>query len=118
MSEKITKIVSVAAMIGGLMATAQQSSAASPSFNCYKATTPNEILICDHALLSKKDRIMANLYKDVRRHSNYEARLNLKREQRNWVKDRQRCYRDYECTLKSYEYRIKELDLQFNELGL
>ena len=86
--------------------------AASPSFDCNKATHEAEQLICKDAELAKLDRSLAELYSTVLKHSPPAQQGTLKAEQRGWVKGRNECWKSDDqrgCIKSEYEARIREL---------
>lgn len=64
------------------------ATAAGPSFDCAKAATAVEILICENAQLAKKDRALAKAYKEARGVLSGEREASLLASQRKWVKTR------------------------------
>jgi len=73
-------------------------SAQAASFDCGKAQTKVEHLICDNPEISVLDDEMAKLYSEIRRASSND--LVLKNTQRDWLKYRQTCF--------APEYKQKE----------
>ncbi len=97
--KKITKLMLLA--MGSITLTMNASAA---SFNCHKASTKVEHAICDDKYLSQKDGEMGRVYHNASKHAN------LKHEQRDWVKHRNRsCGADQDCLYDLTEARIKEL---------
>ena len=82
---------------------------AGPGFNCSKARTTNEHLICANSFLWPIDRRLNRWYKKARQVTSRAARRDLKREQRQWIGDRNNCGNDLVCTENSYDDRIAEL---------
>ena len=74
-----------------------------PSFNCAKAVSDVERIICADEQLGQSDRAVATLY-----------RLAVKRDQRvlqaqrEWLRSRDQCHNAY-CLLSSYEQRVDDL---------
>lgn len=65
---------------------------AQPSYNCAKATQPDEIAICNDPLLSAADRIIAQAYE------RYQGEFQPKRQvARSFLGDRTRCGSDRAC---------------------
>jgi uncharacterized protein len=86
--------------------------AASPSFNCAKASGQVEKLICSDAELAKLDRSLADLYSVLLKHTPAGEQKQLKAEQRGWVKGRNDCWKSDDvrgCVKGEYETRINEL---------
>jgi uncharacterized protein len=83
--------------------------AAGPSFNCKYAKKPAERAVCHDAELSALDLELAGL--------NNRAKLELapgdgravKKEQRDWLLDRNACGASFGCLENSYRERIHEL---------
>jgi uncharacterized protein len=82
------------------------------SFNCQKASTDVERMICEKPLLSEADKRMANAYHQLRKVLPKLERQLLKQDQRQWLN-----FRDFEllnctephCEVHFYEIRIKQL---------
>jgi uncharacterized protein YecT (DUF1311 family) len=79
-----------------------------PSFDCTKASSSQERLICGDRELSKLDVQMAGAYADARQKST-DANA-LKAEQKQWLKNTQRSCSDKACLVGAYTSRIAELD--------
>lgn len=78
-----------------------------PSFDCSKASTGQERLICSDRELSKLDVELSNAYVSARQRStDIQA---LKGEQRDWVKSVQKSCSDKDCLSAAYKKRIAEL---------
>ena len=80
-----------------------------PSFNCSRARTRVEHLICGDAYLSQLDRRMANAYAAFQRRISAAERTRLREDQRLWLADRNRCT-DVDCLVATYEDRIAYLN--------
>jgi len=93
-----------------------------PSFSCKKANSFIEHAICDNLQIARLDRKMARAYEMYWSAFFYEDKRKslekrLKKEQRAWIKKRNRCeyVKDYKnCLVTSYKKRIKELEKEFN----
>jgi uncharacterized protein YecT (DUF1311 family) len=79
-----------------------------PSFDCAKASSSQERMICADRELSKLDVQMAGAYADARQKST-DANA-LKAEQKQWLKNTQRSCSDKACLVGAYTSRIAELD--------
>jgi uncharacterized protein YecT (DUF1311 family) len=78
-----------------------------PSFDCKRATTAAERLICSSKALADTDVQMAQSYKAVMsRTANKQA---LKREQLAWLKNERDVCTDEDAMLKVYQERIEQL---------
>jgi uncharacterized protein len=104
MNNNIKRGVWVAALMG---CSVLAVSAKGASFDCGKATTKVEKLICSDAELSKLDEKLAETYNNV---SKDEQGVELlKREQRTWLKERNRCT-NVLCLRDRYQQRIAKLN--------
>jgi uncharacterized protein len=86
--------------------------AASPSFNCAKASSDVEQLICNDAELAQLDRSLSTLYQRVLQNTPAGEQKMLKAEQRGWVKGRDDCWKSDDmrgCVKGEYQYRISQL---------
>lgn len=100
--------------IAGLLALSLVSSAqaATPSFDCAKAASQVEKLICSDSELANLDRSLSNLYSALLEHTPASGQKHLKAEQRGWIKGRDDCWKSedlHRCVKDEYEARIKEL---------
>ena len=77
------------------------------SFNCTKATSNVEKMICADALLSELDSQMGTLYKKASQ--NTENKKELLENQRGWIKDRENCT-TFDCISLSTKNRISQLE--------
>jgi uncharacterized protein len=92
-------------------APADASAAPGPSFDCAKASSDAEKLVCGDARLSALDREVADLYKAAQTGP---GELDVAAEQRGWIKGRDACWQAVDanrCLLESYQTRIVELRL-------
>lgn len=90
------------------------------SFNCNKASLPIEHSICSNSKLAHLDLTLGKAYKRKRSIISKDEAVELKKEQRAWLKKRiNKCdVRDYnysskdviECLSKNYTYRISDLN--------
>lgn len=77
------------------------------SFDCTKAATKVEKMICGNGWLSKMDEEMGKAYFDlINKSQNPDP---LIRDQRAWLKDRNKCTNKH-CLRRRYEYRIDILN--------
>lgn len=88
--------------------------AVSPSFNCAKAQSSAEKLVCSDEQLAQLDRETARLYGLAIKGSQVsgERKKHLKAYQRGWIKGRDECWKEPEqkaCVRDSYAIRIYEL---------
>lgn len=92
-----------AAAFGAGMATPVNAA----SFDCAKATTAVEKMICGNEGLSKLDEVMADTYK-----ARLVARPNdpsIRNDQATWLQERNKCSDDY-CLVVAYLDRLKALE--------
>jgi uncharacterized protein YecT (DUF1311 family) len=78
-----------------------------PSFNCAKATTNSEKMICSNNELAAADVKMVEAYKAVLHNS--PNKNTLKKEQNHWRKNIRDVCVDADCMLKAYQDRISQL---------
>lgn len=86
--------------------------AAAPSFDCAKASSDIEKLICRDGELAELDRSLAELYSVVLKNTPGSAQNQLKAEQRGWIKGRDDCWKADDlrtCVADEYRFRIDEL---------
>ena len=89
------------------------SLAASPSFDCNKASGEVEILICNDEGLAKLDRQLASVYHQAL--ANIPAAEQPKAMQRGWIKGRNDCWKSADvrqCIAQNYQSRIIELQIE------
>ena len=100
---------SAALVMAGLIAIGAGSAEARPSFYCRGRLNPAERTICDSSYLGKLDRKMAREYHFQMGELSRRERRILRRDQRKWLRDRNRCRYDEECLDNLYNQRIEEL---------
>lgn len=85
----------------------------SASFNCAKASSPVEKLICNNPQLSDADGRLGDLYANLQKSLSASEAGQLKEEQKTWLKQRNKkllnCGTDIDCAVQVYEDRITEL---------
>lgn len=81
----------------------------SASFDCAKAVTNSEKMICENKKLSESDEKMARIYKKMLEIS--PDPQELKKQQKLWIKSKRDVCLDTLCMTKAYEKRMSELDL-------
>jgi uncharacterized protein len=84
-------------------------SAQAQSFNCNRASTPDEVLICQRPELSELDERMSGLYFRLRNSLVGGERRRLEADQSAWLRQRRACGRDGGCIARAYRSRIAEL---------
>lgn len=91
-----------------LAAVATPVAASGPSFNCARATGPDERAICRSPALSAQDRQLARLYRDVQHCTAMGGRGANIDDQLDWLKARARCGKDRACLVGLYRVRIRQ----------
>lgn len=102
----------LALLTAGFCLAAANTWAASPSFDCAKASSDVEKLICKDAELAQLDNSLASLYSTVLKNTPAAEQKSLKAEQRGWVKGRDDCWKSDDlrgCVAGEYRARIAEL---------
>jgi uncharacterized protein len=100
------RLTAAASLLGSLLAGLPAVRAA--SFDCAKAKTPVEKMICSDAALSELDGRLASAYRRaLGLASNPEA---LKVEQRAWLTNERRKCADVACLRRSYQQRLTALE--------
>ena len=77
------------------------------TFDCDKASTSVEKVICSDTRLTNLDDQLGRQYKDVLAASSNGGAL--KAEQKAWLSSRNQC-KDSDCIMKAYDYRIRVLN--------
>ena len=85
------------------------TSAQAASFDCRKARTKIEKLICSNDELSKLDEFLSEMY--LRALNRDDIKQQTIESQRQWLKYQRNACHDAVCIKSAYETRIKELDL-------
>ena len=81
----------LASVLAGILSTTVAAQAA-PSFDCSKAGTRVENMICDHPKIAQLDSDLADAYKTALRDSPWaSANKRIRAEQREWIAERNRC---------------------------
>lgn len=80
------------------------------SFNCRYAKLPVEISICQNSHLHRLDERMARKYFRLKNSLPGYLRRELAREQRHWIRSRNRCGYDEYCITSRYTRRIRQLN--------
>lgn len=84
------------------------TSAQGASFDCKKARTKVEKLICASAELSKLDEELDAAYKTALKNEGEEQDKIIRESQKNWIKYRDNC-KDAYCIRRAYEMRLSSL---------
>jgi len=93
------------ALLGAVLLLAANTACAA-SFDCAKASTKVEKMICADPELSKLDEDLSATYSKALKESSDAA--TLKQQQREWMKGRNGCA-DAQCVKRSYEQRLSSL---------
>ncbi len=81
----------------------------SASFDCEKASTNIEVMICSDTSLSQRDVELAKLYKEVLSKATAAKKIEIRRGQRDWLKKSRNICLNSDCILSSYSDRSSEL---------
>ena len=99
-------VLAAAALLAAAISTAPVQAA---SFNCSYAKLPAEVAICQYGDLSGYDEEMASLYyQAIHNNDDYNTKT-IKREQKWFIKARNRCGYGYDCLRDIYVGRIGAL---------
>ena len=95
-------------------AVAAESSRAGPSFDCARAQSSAETLVCEDRALAALDRELARHFRLARdgKHMKQDRLAELRAYQRGWIKGRDECWKAEDlraCVRDSYAIRIHEL---------
>jgi uncharacterized protein YecT (DUF1311 family)/Tol biopolymer transport system component len=99
------------AAVAGASAGARGPTAA-PAFDCTRASTPVETLICNDASLAKLDVELDRAYRAARETLQGQAKQRLVSEENVWIRARGRCARDHDmraCVQTAYQQRLAVL---------
>jgi uncharacterized protein YecT (DUF1311 family) len=80
-----------------------------PSFDCNRASTTAEQLVCADRQLAAADIKLAKAYKYQMDVGTAEVKANLKKQQNEWRKHERDICTDTACVLKAYQKRLEEL---------
>lgn len=86
--------------------------AATPSFNCSKASSDVETMICKDNGLAALDNKMSSAYKTAVKNLSSKDAKKLRTNQIGWIKGRNECWKSSDandCIKQEYELRINEL---------
>lgn len=84
-------------------------SSVKPSFDCNKASTTTERLVCSDDELANLDLKLANAYKNARNLADAAGKKKILEEQKIWLKAYNLC-NDKDCVKQNLEQRIKALN--------
>ena len=80
------------------------------SFDCAKAYSATEKLICDDPELSRLDEELAHAYADALKRAEATEKKEIQSEQVTWLRLRDVCQRDLQCVVTSYRDRLRDLN--------
>ena len=106
-------------LLGTLALMPLLASAATPSFDCTKAHSAAEQLVCQDAGLAALDNELAALYPKAMNQLSAEQQKTEKAMQRGWIKGRNECGKESDsrqCVEESYQLRITELQIKGGQL--
>ncbi|WP_429041527.1 MliC family protein [Aeromonas media] len=106
-------------LLGTLALMPLLASAATPSFDCTKAHSAAEQLVCQDAGLAALDNELATLYPKAMNQLSAEQQKTEKAMQRGWIKGRNECWKESDsrqCVEESYQLRITELQIKGGQL--
>lgn len=107
------KPIATSCLTGTLILTVALWAAPGParaqSFDCRKASTPDEIVVCSYEWLAMLDEYMGQRYRDLLNAPDVNRRI-LKQNQRAWLRSRASCAGRVACVARSYTQRLEELD--------
>ena len=83
-----------------------------PSFECARASSVTERLICNEPQLWGPDRAIAALYSVHGDRATPELKTRLRDTQRSWIALRDGCGPDSACVVEAYRQRLKEFGLK------
>ncbi|WP_139786834.1 lysozyme inhibitor LprI family protein, partial [Desulfamplus magnetovallimortis] len=100
----MTKVKLIVIFIAGFVIVGVVNAA---SFDCKKAGSIIEHIICSNEELSILDEELAKAYKNAKQHTDQKV---LKKEQINWIKTKRSDCKDVQCLRNVYVQRIEQLN--------
>jgi uncharacterized protein YecT (DUF1311 family) len=104
----MTRILAGAAAVAAALFLAPSPSSAA-SFNCRLASLPAELLICNDGRLGALDERMARRYALLVNTAPPDVVLQIRAEQKAWIRGRNLCGYDGRCVANAYRHRIGQL---------
>lgn len=102
-------LVAMACIIGSAGLGAGSDAAQAQSFDCAKASTRVEQLICEHPRLGELDSELAEAFRIALRDSPWaSANRRIRAEQKKWIARRDRC-KNRRCVRRLYQMRLGQL---------
>ena len=106
-----------AAVVITLAVSFSDQAVAAPSFDCNKASTRVERMICDHRGIARLDSELAEAYRTALRDSQWaSANRRIRRDQKEWIAERNECSTP-RCLRQAYKRRIDELYAEVSGSG-
>lgn len=102
-------------LVTSLAAAAADAGTTTPSFDCAKAGSQAEKLVCSDESLAALDRRLADRYRRLSEELRAEESSRLRATQRGWIKGRDDCWKSDDlsaCVRDAYHDRLIELQLQ------
>ena len=87
------------------------------SFDCGRASAPDEFAICDSRELSQLDVRMATLYQTITKLVGMGVRGAIQDQQREWLQARAGCGADRACLRNLYEARIRAFEAEVDRIA-
>jgi uncharacterized protein len=81
----------------------------SPAFDCAKASSDVEKMICGDSKLANLDNELSTGYKTVYGSAKPDDQARMKKEQNNWLKTVRNICKDKSCVVGAYEVRMHVL---------
>ena len=106
---KLAVLAACAALFFAPVLSMASTQAYAQSFNCAKASTPDEQVICQNSYLAGLDEQMASLYSELRAYMSAPRKDALRNTQRTWLNSRKRCGYSEDCITGHYTDRIAAL---------
>ena len=104
----MTRFLAGAASVAAALLLAPSPSTAT-SFDCRLAALPAEIAICNDGMLGALDEEMARQYYTLINIAPPDAVLQIRAEQRAWLRGRNLCFHDRQCVAGAYRHRLQQL---------
>lgn len=109
----VATVISISPTLQAGAAEVEEDAAA--GFNCKKAHTQVEKMICDNSDLSGADGRLGKVYSQLQKSLSEAEKDRLKKEQLGWLKKRDAylsevCQGDVDCAVRFYDDRITELE--------
>lgn len=87
------------------------------SFDCGRASRPDETAICHNRQLNDKDVEMATTYRLLKGLFAMGARGNMQDQQQQWLGQRRQCASNTTCLNQRYDERLKQLQATYDNIN-